>query len=121
MLKKHRVQQRELQGTAKNWVEHDLVFPNLSGGYLHPNHMGETFRKLLVEAGLPAIHFHDLRHSAATILLCMGVNIKVIQELLGHADIAVTLGVYGHLTPSMQQSVVDTWDGVFKVDDEDKK
>ena len=121
MLKQHHVQQRELQGTAKKWVEHDLVFPNLSGGYLHPNHMGETFRELLVEAGLPAIHFHDLRHSAATILLCMGVNIKVIQELLGHTDIAVTLGVYGHLMPSMQQSVVDTWDSVFKVDDEDKK
>ncbi len=47
----------------------------------------------------------------------MGVNIKVIQELLGHTDIAVTLGVYGHLQPSMQQSVVDTWDSVFKVDD----
>ena len=85
--------------------------------------MGETFRKLLVEAGLPAIHFHDLRHSAATILLCMGVNIKVIQELLGHTDISVTLGVYSHLQPSMQQSVVDTWDSVFNVDDsnEDSK
>ena len=96
------------------------MFPNLSGGYLHPNHMGETFRKLLVEAGLPAIYFHDLRHSAATILLCIGVNIKVIQELLGHTDISVTLGVYVHLQPSMQQSVVDTWDSVFKVDDSKK-
>ena len=120
MLKKHRVQQREIQETAKKWVEHDLVFPNLSGGYLHPNHMGETFRKLLVEAGLPAIHFHDLRHSAATILLCMGVNIKVIQALLGHSHISTTLEVYGHLVESMQQEIVDTWDDVFKVDDKDE-
>ncbi len=121
MLKEHRVQQRELQETAKKWVEHDLVFPNLSGGYLHPNHMGETFRKLLVEAGLPAIHFHDLRHSAGTILMSMGVNAKVIQALLGHSHISTTLGVYGHLLPSMQQEVVDTWDDVFKIDDEGEK
>jgi len=118
MLKQHQVQQLELRNTAKKWEDHDLVFPNLSGGYLHPNHMGETFRELLKNAGLPDIHFHDLRHSAATILLCMGVNIKVIQELLGHTDISITLGVYGHLLPSMQQSVVETWDGVFEVEDE---
>ncbi|BCL82763.1 site-specific integrase [Ktedonobacteria bacterium brp13] len=113
MLIKHHTQQLERCEAAKNWLDHDLVFPNLSGGYLHPNHMGEKFRKLLREAGLPAIHFHDLRHSAATILLCMGVNVKVIQELLGHSDISITLGVYGHLLPSMQQVVVDTWNGVF--------
>ncbi len=107
------VLQLELQKSAKKWVDHDLVFPNLSGGYLHPNHMGEKFRKLLKEAGLPDIHFHDLRHSAATILLCMGVNVKVVQELLGHSDISVTLGVYGHLLPSMQQTVVETWNDVF--------
>ena len=122
MLKQHQVQQLELQSTAKKWVDNGLVFPNLSGGYLHPNHMGETFRKLLIEAELPAIHFHDLRHSAATILLCMGVHVKVIQELLGHSDISVTLGVYGHLQASMQQAVVETWDGVFKVENkEDEK
>lgn len=114
MLDQHRFQQLELRGTAKKWEDHDLVFPNLSGGYLHPNHMGEKFRKLLKDAGLPAIHFHDLRHSAATILLCMGVNIKVIQELLGHSDISITLGVYGHLLPLMQQAVVDTWNDVFE-------
>jgi len=113
MLKQHHVQQLELRNTAKKWEDHGLVFPNLSGGYLHPGHMGEKFRKLLKEAGLPDIHFHDLRHSAATILLGMGVNVKVVQELLGHSDISITLGVYGHLLPSMQQAVVETWDGVF--------
>ncbi|HLZ59172.1 MAG TPA: hypothetical protein VKR06_19690, partial [Ktedonosporobacter sp.] len=45
---------------------------------------------------------------------CMGVNIKVIQELLGHSDIAITLRTYAHLLPSMQQEVVDTWNGVFQ-------
>jgi len=51
----------------------------------------------------------------------MGVNIKVIQELLGHSDIAITLRVYGHLLPSMQQEVVDKWEGVFReLEEEDK-
>jgi len=75
------------------------VFPNLRGGYLHPNHLGEKFRRLLKEAGLPHLHFHDLRHSAASILLCMGVSVKVIQELLGHTDISITLRTYSHLLP----------------------
>lgn len=103
------------------WQERDLVFPNSRGGYLHPNHMGEAFRALLEHAGLPAIRFHDLRHSAATILLSMGVNIKVIQEMLGHSDISITLRVYGHLLPSMQQEAVDKWDSAFQDQKEEKK
>lgn len=113
MLKRHRAQQLERKSQVKRWEERDLVFPNLRGGYLHPNHMGEAFGQLLEEVGLPPIRFHDLRHSAATILLAMGVNIKVIQELLGHSDIAITLRVYGHLLPSMQQEAVDKWEGAF--------
>ena len=66
------------------------------------------------------MHFHDLRHSAATILLAQGVNIKVIQELLGHSDIAITLRVYGHLLPSMQGDAVDTWEGLFQEDGEEE-
>jgi integrase len=65
------------------------------------------------------MHFHDLRHSAATILISMGINPKVIQELLGHSDISITLGIYGCLFPSMQQDVVDKWQGVF--DDDSNK
>ncbi len=119
MLKEHRTQQEERSKTATRWEDHDLVFPNLSGSYLHPGHMGEAFRKLLKEAGLPTIHFHDLRHSAASILLCMGVNVKVIQELLGHSDISITLRTYSHLLPSQQQEVVKTWNEVFREDGHD--
>src|SRR5256886_8989701 len=66
------------------------------------------------------MHFHDLRHSAATILLSMGVNMKVIQELLGHSDVAITLGLYSHLLSSMQKDVMSKWDYVFGSDDKDK-
>jgi integrase len=121
MLKHHQVQQLALRKASDNWEDRDLVFPNLRGGYLHPNHMGEQFRKILKEAGLPHIHFHDLRHSAASILLCMGVNVKVIQELLGHSDISITLRTYSHLLPSLQQEVVKTWNDVFGEGDEGNK
>jgi integrase len=121
MLKRHQEKQLERKTQRENWENHDLVFPNLRGGYLHPSHMGEAFKKLLERAGLPLIRFHDLRHSAATILLSMGVNIKVIQELLGHSDIAITLRVYGHLLPSMQQEVVDKWDDVFRGEEEKRR
>lgn len=47
-----------------------------------------------------------------------GVNVKMVQELLGHSDISITLGVYGHLPPSMQQTVVETRDGVFNDKDD---
>jgi len=51
----------------------------------------------------------------------MGVNIKVIQELLGHSDISITLKTYSHLLPSMQQEVVETWNEVFGEGDEENK
>ncbi|HEX4716416.1 MAG TPA: tyrosine-type recombinase/integrase, partial [Ktedonobacteraceae bacterium] len=64
-------------------------------------------------AGLPEVRFHDLRHSAATLLLAAGVNPKVVQELLGHSSISVTLGMYGHVLPNMQQDVKNRMDDMF--------
>jgi integrase len=114
MLKQHRVRQLEQQlKQGETWENRDLVFPDLHGGYFNPNYLLRVFKKVLGEAGIPQMHFHDLRHSAATILLSMGVHVKVIQELLGHSDIDITLGLYSHLLPSMQQEVVDRWEGVF--------
>lgn len=120
VLRQHRTQQLALQKVTEQWEDRDLVFPNLSGGYLHPNHLGDAFRQILKDAGLPPMHFHDLRHSAATILLAQGVNIKVIQELLGHSDIAITLRVYGHLMPSMQGDVVNTWEDLFREENDEE-
>ena len=60
----------------------------------------------LHEAGLRALRFHDLRHGSATIPISMGVNSKVVQERLGHSTISITLGVYGHVTESMQRDAM---------------
>ena len=59
------------------------------------------------------MRFHDLRHSAATILLAMNVHPKVVQEILGHSQISVTMDLYSHALPSMQDDVTKQWDGEF--------
>ena len=64
------------------------------------------------------MRFHDLRHSAATILLSMGVPANVVQELLGHSHISITLGVYGHVLPSMQQDAMEKLSALFEEQDE---
>lgn len=68
---------------------------------LQAAHLEEDFKRLLESAGLPNIRFHDVRHSAATILLGMGVHPKIVQELLGHSTISMTMDIYSHVLPSM--------------------
>jgi integrase len=60
------------------------------------------FKPLLKKAGLPEIGFHDLRHTCATLMLYAGVRPKVVQELLGHASVTITLDTYSHVVPDMQ-------------------
>ncbi|MBV8821584.1 MAG: site-specific integrase, partial [Ktedonobacteraceae bacterium] len=64
-------------------------------------------KSLLRKAKLPEIRFHDLRHSAATLLLSMGVHPKVVQEILGHSRVTMTLDVYSHVLPTMQQEAMN--------------
>ena len=60
------------------------------------------------------MRFHDLRHSAATILLVAGVHPKVVQERMGHSSIMMTMDIYSHVLPSMQQEVAEKIDKIFK-------
>ena len=60
-----------------------------------------TFHRGLRDAGLPRLRIHDLRHTAATHLLMKGVHPKVVQELLGHSSIAITLDTYSHVMPAL--------------------
>jgi len=86
------------------WDDHDLVFPNGTGRPLNPsNLLSRSHRALLDRAGLPRIRFHDLRPTAVTLMLGRGVYPKVVSEMLGHSTATITLYLYSHVTPTMQQ------------------
>jgi integrase len=113
-LKEHRIHQLEMRRKAGDaWQERDLVFCNAYGHYMHSGHLRTQFYRLLESAGLPRMRFHDLRHSAATLLLSMGVHPKVVQEILGHSDIGVTMDVYSHVLPTMQSDAMGGWDNIL--------
>lgn len=102
-LKTHRARQAEEKLKAGSLYEDGgLVFATEVGTPLEPSNIDRrSFKPLLEKAGLPDMRFHDLRHTCATALLSEGVNAKFVQELLGHADIKLTLGTYSHFLPSM--------------------
>lgn len=114
-LRQHRVRQLEERLRAGAlWDELDLVFPNHCGKPLErQNVVKRSFRPLLVRAGLPPIRFHDLRHSAATLLLSLGEHPKVVQERLGHSTIGVTMDIYSHVLPDMQRNAASKLNALF--------
>ena len=65
---------------------------------------------------MPRIRFHDLRHTAATLLLSQGVHPKIVQERLGHSQISLTLDTYSHVLPSMQKEAAEKLDALFAKD-----
>jgi integrase len=107
LLKQHRARQREAKLKAgAQWQDLDLVFCTSFGTPLNPSKVVDRFKTLLKRGGLPPIRFHDLRHSAATILLSLGVHPKVVQELLGHNQISMTMDIYSHVLPGMQKDAM---------------
>jgi integrase len=106
LLRHRELQDAERARADGSWQDRGLVFPNTLGGYAdYTNLVPRHFKPLLRRAGLPDIRFHDLRHTCATLMLAVGTNPKVVQETLGHANVSVTLDIYSHLLPNMQDEV----------------
>ncbi|MCX4774489.1 Transposase [Streptomyces sp. ADI92-24] len=117
-LKIHQEQQREERRVAgTSWTDNKLVFTTTKGKPLDPTNLTRRFRRLLHSAGLRTIRFHDLRHSTATLLLEQGVDLVVIKELLGHAHIGVTAGVYAHVRLRLQRQAIDTLGSILSPTD----
>jgi len=88
-----------------------LVFTDSEGNPIRKSNLTRrSFKPILKAANLPDIRFHDLRHTAATLLLAAGVHPKVVQERLGHASIVLTLDTYSHVLPSMQKEATEKLD-----------
>ena len=119
-LKEHKQRQDKGRETAgPNWRDSGLVFTTPTGRPLDPANLTRRFRSFLDRAGLRRIRFHDLRHSTATLLLEQGVDLVVIKELLGHAHIGVTAGVYAHVRLRLQRQAIDTLGNALCAQDDD--
>jgi integrase len=102
-LRAHRKQQLEERIAVGGWEDGDWVFTTEVGHYVYPDRITKRFGQLVEEADLPRIRLHDLRHTVATLALTAGVHAKIVQELLGHSSITVTLDTYSHVTPGIHE------------------
>jgi integrase len=98
--KEHQAFEKVIAGT--DWQEMGLVFTSTIGTVLNRSNVRKEFKRILELAGVPDIRFHDLRHTAASILLNNGVPVIVVSKMLGHSKVSVTMDTYGHLIPMMQ-------------------
>ena len=113
-LRRHRTGQREDRLRAgPHWQDSGLVFTTSSGTVIDGQNLLRAFRGHLKRAGLPPIRFHDLRHSAATLMLALGVQAKVVAEMLGHSTVGVTLDTYSHVLPTLQEEAAAKMDALL--------
>ena len=112
LLRRHKVKQAEqrlLLGTA--YHEHGLVFARDFGDPLLMNNLGQrSYARIIKAAGVRPIKFHGLRHTCATLMLKQNVPVKVVSERLGHKKTEITLDVYAHVLPSMQEEAATNLD-----------
>jgi integrase len=97
-LRQHHARQAQARIAAGSlWQDHDLIFTTELGTPIDPDHFSHDFSRLCQAAGLGHWHPHELRHSGASLMLAHGTPLHVVSEVLGHASIAITKDVYGHL------------------------
>jgi len=95
---------------GENWQEFGLIFTTSNGTPIHPRNLLKEFKKILKQAGLPPIRFHDLRHTCASLLLNDNVSPIVVARRLGHSKPSTTMDIYGHLIPDMQTEAAEKLD-----------
>ncbi len=114
LLKEHKEKQ-ELERTTmgKPLADDDLVFSTLEGKPLRPNTITRAWVTLAARAGVKVIRLHDARHTHASIMLKQGVHPKIVQERLGHSSIEMTLDIYSHVMPGLQEAAAERFDDLF--------
>lgn len=100
-LMEHRRRQDQERAHGK-WQDLDMVFASTIGTPMDLRNIHRDFKDILHDAGLPNMRFHDMRHTAATLMLLHGIPLLVVSRRLGHAKPSITLDIYGHYLPGMQ-------------------
>lgn len=105
ILKVHRKQQETARSAlGAGWIDSGFIFTTAIGGPLDPRNLLRDFKKVCADAGLGDWHLHELRHSAASLMLARGVKLQVVSEVLGHSSIRMTADVYGHILDPDRES-----------------
>ena len=118
-LERHRERQGAERAAAGNGWDGSLglVFTTRVGTPIHRANLHyESWKPLLLRAGLRDVRFHDLRHTCATLLLTKGIHPKVVSEMLGHSSIAITLDIYSHVIPGLGDAAALAMEGVLRDD-----
>ncbi len=109
MFRQHRIRQAEAQMAAgTRWRDYGLIFASEIGTPMDPENFSRSFSRLCKRAGLGHWHPHELRHSGASLMLAQGTPLHVVSEVLGHASIAITKDVYGHLLEGEKQAAAES-------------
>jgi integrase len=115
-LRTHRVAQAEgLLSLGVRLSEDTFVVAQADGSPLQPNSLSHEWVRQIGKIGLPRIRYHDLRHAHATHLLLSGVHPKVASERLGHSKVGITLDLYSHVLPGMQEDAAARVDDALRI------
>lgn len=113
-LREHRDRQFDEKKTMEElWNESGLVFTTTRGTPLDGVNVGRYFQRHVARIGVRRIRFHDLRHSAATLLISQGVTLREIMEFLGHSQISLTAETYTHVLPALKRDAADQMDAAL--------
>ncbi len=113
LLRHRHRQDEERKAAKKRWVETGLVFTSELGTPLDPQRATRSFARALKAAGLPHQRFHDLRHACGSLLLAQGLDLKVIQEVLGHSTITITANLYAHVAMGLKRQAAAQMDALL--------
>lgn len=120
LLRRHKVAQTERRLRHEAWHHHDLVLDRGDGMWWHERTIAYIHEDVCAMTGVTPIRLHDLRHTAATLLVERGIHPKVVADMLGHAHIAVTMDRYTHLTPHHQEGAASALgEALFATDERD--
>ena len=114
-LRQHRVAQaREQLEAGPAWQANDYVFSTHTGSHLSPHNVSRVWKKLCTLTGVPVIRLYDARHTATTLELMAGVDVKTVSRRRGHASAAFTLDTYGHVIDAMDSGAADAMDNLLR-------
>ncbi|WP_175117478.1 site-specific integrase [Plantibacter sp. MCCC 1A11337] len=104
LKRRHAIQDGDRRAAGPAWDDTGLVFTTKIGTPIEPSNLRRTFDKDIAAAGVRRIRFHDMRHTCASLLLSQGVQMRVVMEILGHSNMAITSDIYSHVAPATLKS-----------------